>query len=225
MSARPVQPARRRLNRHNLVCSLTLLSFVVSSLGLAPLPFGQPRPGCRCGEDLKAAGQCCCNRAMGSTRCSTGGATNATCCSPKRPQPKSCCGTPVTKSCCASGQAPACTDPESDEPRHSLHARVATDHPASDFRRPAIPASCLIWRAFLPAAVRQSSSWHLNCPHRAVPFLRKLLLRKCPWPSLRPCRPHCARPAAGARTFNLSRGVSPWNSHRSSALSVRADLP
>lgn len=112
MLAQTLQHARQLLNRHNLVCTLTLWAFVASSVGLPTQPFGRPTSGCRCGDDLKAAGQCCCMKAQQSSSpksCCAGSAQKssvraccekkATCCEGGLSQPESRCST-STKSCC-----------------------------------------------------------------------------------------------------------------------------
>lgn len=93
--------ARQMFNRHNLACTLTLLAYIASSAGLSSQLGGQPTSGCRCGEGLKAAGQCCCMKAQRSSSSPSCCEKKATCCSKEISQPKSCCGT-VAKSCCRS---------------------------------------------------------------------------------------------------------------------------
>jgi hypothetical protein len=47
------------------VCSLaTLLAYVVSTVGVPTGNWGKPTFACRCGEELKSSGQCCCSRKL-----------------------------------------------------------------------------------------------------------------------------------------------------------------
>ncbi len=83
---------QRQLSMHTIVCALTLCTFGVTSLGLPYATIGQATSGCRCGEDLRAAGRCCCVnkvRAIGEEP------PRAACCA-ARSKAKSCCQAPQT---------------------------------------------------------------------------------------------------------------------------------
>ncbi|MCA9071569.1 MAG: hypothetical protein KDA84_21735, partial [Planctomycetaceae bacterium] len=104
MFSRLARIARHLLNGHNLACMGTLLAFIVSTVGVPLHPLGLPTSGCRCSEDLKASGQCCCMKAQRSgspQSCCTGSVKKsllpsccekkATCCSKGLSQPKPSC--------------------------------------------------------------------------------------------------------------------------------------
>ncbi|QDT27997.1 hypothetical protein Enr10x_33350 [Gimesia panareensis] len=122
MVSRLVRTTRHLFNRHHLTCMVTLLAFVASSVGIPLQPFGQPASGCRCGEGLKAAGQCCCAKARQkglptsccqrlprkriTKSCCTGKVVSS---SSELSQQKSCCQRSV-KSCCGHKSQPTSSE-------------------------------------------------------------------------------------------------------------------
>ncbi len=97
---------RRLRDRHRILCVLTVIAFVSSSMGLPLKPAGAPTSGCRCGDCSSGEGCGCCRSK--STSCCAG-EKQASCCSkvPKKPAccspvaPSDCCSKPSTRSCCS----------------------------------------------------------------------------------------------------------------------------
>lgn len=130
MFSHTLQCARQLLNRHNLTCIVTLWAFVASSVGLPLTPLGQPTSHCRCRDELKSAGQCCCSNAKDSITAS------------------SCCETPkktVAETSCCKRQRTCFTKPHSTpqsccarEPKSSRPSTAPS--PCSDSFRAKVPA-------------------------------------------------------------------------------------
>lgn len=101
-------PSRRAL------CSLvTLVGYVCATMGMPMGNWGHPTIGCRCGEELKAAGLCCCSKKMkaleSALSCCSEGQAAKSCCVAKKAIPtettlKPCCAartpTETQSSCC-----------------------------------------------------------------------------------------------------------------------------
>ncbi|MFH1299874.1 MAG: hypothetical protein ABIK07_02340 [Planctomycetota bacterium] len=100
-------------NRQFLTGTVTLVCFLMTSVGFPLEPVGMPRSGCQCGKELQQSNRCCCVKAVSSGCCQ---AETRSCCA--RKQIKSCCAgktkqspeeTPVTPeiSACGCGGSPA----------------------------------------------------------------------------------------------------------------------
>ncbi len=114
--------------RHRLCSTLTLLAYVVTTIGLpVETAIGNPRPGCQCADNQKASGTCSCQKAVaGLSR-----HDHARCCG--RAPGRSCCASDAHNSYNAAGASSTCSSSSGQPPSASCcSTRRMRTYPPSD---------------------------------------------------------------------------------------------
>jgi len=103
---------RRFRDRHRILCVLTVIAFVSSSMGLPLKPVGSRTSGCRC-EDCTGEGGCGCCRPRDAA--GNAGEEQPSCCS-KVALKSNCCTLSASVSCCSKPPSANCCSKQADAP-------------------------------------------------------------------------------------------------------------